>query len=73
MSSAINNNQILMYADDTTLHCVDANINNLCNKLSNNLKIINKWLKCNYLTLNLSKTKYTIFLYKTFQIVFRFH
>ena len=53
-----------MYADGTTLHCADGNINNLCNKLSYNLKIINKWLKCNYLTLNKSKTKYNIFSYK---------
>ena len=64
MPLSISENSILMYADDTTVFSGDSNIYDLCIKLSNFLVSIDTWLKSNFLTLNISKSKYIILSYK---------
>ena len=64
MPSAVKESSVLIYADDTTLCFSHKNIYNLCEILSNELASLDCWLRCNFLTLNLNKTNYTIFALK---------
>ena len=64
MPLAVNNGSVFMYADDTTLCFSHENIFNLCETLSCELANLDCWLKCNFLTLNLNKTNFTIFSYR---------
>ena len=50
----------LIYADDTTITLSEDNVYQLCESLSSDLSIINEWMKANLLTINLSKTFYTV-------------
>ena len=51
----------VLFADDTNVFISGENINVLCNKLNEELECIRKWLCCNKLSLNVSKTHYIIF------------
>lgn len=53
--------QFVIYADDTNLLLADKNINSLYTNLNNELKCIARWVKCNKLKLNVSKTNYMLF------------
>ncbi len=54
----------IMYVDDTTLSTIasfnEGNNKNITSVINNELSKINEWLKINKLSLNKSKTKYTI-------------
>ena len=56
---------VIQYADDTTLYCSKSNVNETCRILSTNLSRIKIWLDSNYLSLNISKTHFTIFTNKS--------
>ena len=51
----------VMFADDTNIFLSDRNIENLFTKMNNELSKISNWFKANKLSLNTSKTKYSIF------------
>lgn len=51
---------ILLFADDTLLYYSGDNINDIVNKVNEDLERINKWLNVNKLKLNLPKTKYMV-------------
>ena len=61
---ALNNKSIIMYADDTTLFSSNENIQTLIADLSSKLYIIDRWLKSNFLSLNINKTSYTVISYR---------
>ena len=50
-----------MFADDTNLFLSCNNINNLFNDMNIELKKISNWFKSNKLSLNIEKTKWTLF------------
>ena len=58
LPNVVKNNGVraLMYADDTTVFSSNSDIYKLCLSLKNNLCFIEKWLRSNFLTLNLQKT-----------------
>merc|ERR1712002_683678 len=51
----------ILFADDTTIFSSHENIHTLCSDISADLHRVNEWLIDNNLTLNVSKTYYTIF------------
>jgi hypothetical protein len=51
----------IMYADDTNLFLSSSNIYELFTTMNKELKHISNWFKCNKLTLNINKTKWTLF------------
>ena len=69
MSAVVDSASIIQYADDTTLYCSKSNINDLCRCLSTNLSKIKMWLDSNYLSLNLTKTTFTVFTNKKISCV----
>ena len=52
---------MLMYADDTTLYC-NINQNVTTEVINGKLLKINQWLGANKLSLNVSKTKFMVFI-----------
>ena len=50
-----------MFADDTNLFCTDSDVDNLFLTMNSELSNISEWFKANRLSLNVSKTKYTLF------------
>lgn len=50
-----------IYADDTNLLLTDKDITSLHSSIHTELKLINQWIKCNKLKLNVSKTNYILF------------
>ena len=51
----------ILFADDTTFACSDVNINNLCDKVNNELSLVNNWFNVNKLSLNIDKTNFIVF------------
>ena len=51
----------IMFADDTNLFYSHQNINDLFSTVNSELECINQWFKANKLSLNIKKTKYTLF------------
>ena len=51
----------IMFADDTNLFYPHQNIGDLFSTVNLNLECINRWFKANKLSLNIEKTKYTLF------------
>ena len=51
----------VMFADDTNLFMSDKNIINLYTKMNIELEKVSAWFKANKLSLNVSKTKYSLF------------
>ena len=64
MPLSLDSKSIIMYADDTTLFSSHKNVNTLITELSCKLNIVDRWLKSNFLSLNINKTSYTIISYK---------
>ena len=56
-----------MFADDTDLFISDENIGKLFQQMNKKLKNVSAWFKANKLSINLDKTKWTIF-YPIFKI-----
>ena len=50
-----------MFADDTNLFLSDENISELFQQMNKELKSVSTWLKANKLSINIDKTKWTIF------------
>ena len=50
-----------MFADDTNLLYSNQNLNDLFATVNSELECINQWFKANKLSLNIEKTKYTLF------------
>ena len=52
---------MLMYADDTTLYCnIDQNVSE--EVINNELSKVSQWLTANKLSINVTKTKYMVFI-----------
>ena len=51
----------IMFADDTNLFTSNSSIDAIFNTMNDSLKNISLWFKSNKLSLNVSKTKYTLF------------
>ena len=51
----------VMFADDTNLFILDENIGELFQQMNNELKSVSTWLEANKLSINIDKTKWTIF------------
>ena len=51
----------IMFADDTNLFYFHQIINDLFSTVNSELECINQWFKANKLSLNIAKTKYTLF------------
>ena len=51
----------IMFADDTNLFISDSNIENLFETMNEELRKVANWFKANKLSLNISKTKYSLF------------
>jgi len=58
-SSALN---CILFADDTNLFYSSKNIKTIFHTVNNELTHINEWFKANKLSLNITKTKYTLFM-----------
>lgn len=52
---------VTLYADDTCLFYFGHSIETVINNAQTDLNILSKWLQCNLLTINVSKTAYMIF------------
>lgn len=63
------NLELISFADDATAYCSATNINALTDILNETVKKIYSWLCSNKLKLNLSKTKYTIFTNKKYNML----
>ena len=50
----------LLFADDTTIYIQGQDLDLLEDTLNHELKHVSKWIKCNKLTLNISKTHYML-------------
>ena len=50
-----------MFADDTNLFLSDENISELFQRMNKELKSVSTWFKVNKLSINIDKTKWTIF------------
>ena len=51
----------IMFVDDTNLFISDSNIGNLFETMNEELRKVANWFKANKLSLNISKTKYSLF------------
>ena len=52
---------LIMFTDDTNLFISDSNIENLFETMNEELRKVANWFKANKLSLNISKTKYSLF------------
>ena len=50
-----------MFPDDTNLFISDSNIENIFETINEELRKVANWFKANKLSLNISKTKYSLF------------
>ena len=50
-----------MFADDTNLFISDENIGELFQQMNNKVKSVSAWFKANKLSIDIGKTKWTIF------------
>ena len=64
----LNDTKFVLFADDTTLHNSDSNINNLFQRMNNNLKQLEEWCTFNQIDVNRVKTKYMLFSRKTIPV-----
>ena len=52
--------QTILFADDTTLHLLNKNLNDLQQEMNKEKNKIDLWMKCNKLSINYSKTTYML-------------
>ena len=57
----VNESVITLFADDMTIGCSSANIENLYLRMNLILEIFKKWFMANKLTVNTNKTEYILF------------
>ena len=57
----VNESDITLFADDMTIGCSSANIENLYLCMNLILDLLKKWFTANKLTVNSNKTKYILF------------
>lgn len=60
MYTASNRLQLVQFADDTTAYMAGSNLSVLCDQVTNELSLIDNWLKANRLSLNVSKCSFMI-------------
>ena len=60
LSNTLRNSNITLYAHDAAIYCAHSCVDNLQSKLNIDLKIVTDWQKVNYLTLNVSKSKFML-------------
>ena len=53
--------ELVLFADDTNIFAQGKNIADLYNQVNSELEELNRWFRCNKLTLNLKKTEYMFF------------
>ena len=51
----------VLFADDTNIYAEDDNLGRLFEKVNRGLEALDRWFKCNRLTLNLKKTEFIFF------------
>ena len=51
----------IMFADDTNMFVAGNDINAVCSQLNDDLGLVQEWLACNKLSLNVKKTHYMVF------------
>ena len=51
----------ILFADDTNLFCNEPNLDELIEKINEELKLIYKWVNVNKLSLNIEKTNFMLF------------
>ena len=51
----------IMFADDTNMFIAGNGINSVCTQLNDDLGLVQEWLACNKLSLNVKKTHYMVF------------
>ena len=51
----------ILFADDTTIHNTNSDLNELFNTMNQDLSQVTQWFRANKLSLNLSKTHYILF------------
>ena len=56
----VENSQICNFADDNTLTFADLNIDNIINKLQDDIRILDSWFKNNCMLLNEDKCQFII-------------
>ena len=61
ISSALPKHKLRLFADDSNIFVSDINPRSLKNQMIEVLKNMDEWFKANKLTINMSKTKYSIF------------
>ena len=61
MVSASKDLELVLFADDTNIFAKSENPSELIRKVNKGMNEIEKWFKCNRLTLNLKKTEYVFF------------
>jgi len=59
--NAIPNAKVKLFADDTNLFLYDKNLTSLFSSANENLKCLHKWFVANKLSLNVTKTCYSVF------------
>ena len=57
--------KFIHFADDTTVHLSGSNLNQLCEDLRTELSKVHEWMKANRLSLNVEKTSFMLYTYKT--------
>ena len=55
-----------MFADDTTLYCIDNSIDDVCSKIQNSISEVVKWCNRDVITIHPSKTGVMILTRKDF-------
>ena len=57
---ALGNNNLIQFADDTTVYFTDSNIHKLCERANQGLTELTDWFRANKLAVNPKKTKYLL-------------
>lgn len=60
------------FADDTNLICFNKSLKSLSKRINIDLKLLTQWLNANKISLNASKTEYTLFRHKLKQVNYDF-
>ena len=61
VASATGPNKLRLFADDSNVFCIDKNASTLKNKMISVITSLSEWFSANKLTINMTKTAYTIF------------
>lgn len=64
LPSAIKNSRVSMFADDTLLYVKAKTVKEAAEKMNEDLRLLDEWLKYNQICVNVKKTKYMIVTHK---------